>query len=142
VTDLALEHGGAARAIEVVTVPLWIFAGVTALAGAIAIGVVLAREITQGSRDDPTLLALGVSRRTRIGVSMLPAGFVALGGALLSPAVAVALSPILPIGIARRADPNPGFHVDWLVPGLSVLGLTVFVLGVSLLAAVRATRST
>ncbi|MGZ4691483.1 MAG: FtsX-like permease family protein [Acidimicrobiia bacterium] len=142
VTDLALENGGAASAIDVVTLTLWIFAGVTALAGAVAIGVVLTREIAQGSRDHPALLALGAARRTRIAISMLPACFVAVGGGLVVAAVAVAVSPILPIGIARRADPNPGFHVDWAVLGLGVLMLAVFVLGVALLASARATGAT
>src|SRR6478736_4892954 len=141
VTDLALENGGAASAIDVVTLTLWIFAGVTALAGAVAIGVVLSREIAQGSRDHPTLLALGVTRRTRIVISTLPACFVAIVGGALAAVLAAAASPILPIGIARRADPNPAFHIDWVVLGLGVVALVAFVLGTALLAALRTTRS-
>ena len=73
IIDLARENGGAESAIDVVTLALWIFAGVTALAGAIAVGIVLTREISQASGDHPTLRSLGMTRGARIAISMIPA---------------------------------------------------------------------
>jgi hypothetical protein len=43
-----------------------------------------------------------------------------------------------PVGIARRADPNPGFHADWVVLLVGALVIIVLVLAVAALAAWRA----
>jgi ABC-type lipoprotein release transport system permease subunit len=141
VTDLARENGGADGAINVVTLALWIFAGVTALAGAIAIVIMLTREIAQASTDLPTLQSLGMTRGSRVAIGMIPA-FVAAGvGTVLAAVVAVAASPLLPVGIARRADPNPGFHADWLVLAVGIAGVGAFVLVVGMVASMRASRA-
>jgi hypothetical protein len=51
------------------------------------------------------------------------------------------MSPLFPIGVARRADPHPGFHIDWLVLGLTVVAVVVVVVfAIAALAAVRVTR--
>lgn len=141
VNDLALENGGAADAINVLTLALWTFAAVGSLAGAVAIGIVLTREVSQASVDHPTLQSLGMTRRTRIAIGMLPPCFAAGGGALLAAIIAIAASPLFPIGISRRADPNPGFHVDWFALGLGVAILGALVLVLALLAAIRASRT-
>ena len=49
VQPLGIETEGAHSAIDVLTLALWIFAGVTALAGIVAIGIVLTRDIAQRS---------------------------------------------------------------------------------------------
>ena len=72
---------------------------------------------------------------------MLPASVVTVVGALAAALVAVAVSPLLPIGIARRSDPNPGFHVDWVVLGLGVVALGVLVPAIALVAAIRTSRA-
>ena len=48
VQDLAIDSQGAQSAIDVLTVALWVFAGVAALAGLVAITIVLSREISLG----------------------------------------------------------------------------------------------
>jgi ABC-type lipoprotein release transport system permease subunit len=141
VTDLALENGGGADAINVVTLALWIFAGVGALAGAVAVGIVLTREVSQAGVEHATLQSLGMSRRSRIVSSMIPPCFAAGAGALLAVIFAIAASPLFPIGIARRADPDPGFHVDWVALGLGVAILGAFVLVIALLAAIRSSQT-
>jgi hypothetical protein len=139
---LGIETEGARNAIDVITLALWIIAGVAALAGLAAVGIVLTRDISTSSLDQGTLNALGLTRRRRAAVAMPRTMVVAVGGALLAAAGAVALSPAYPIGVARRADPNPGLHADWTVLLLAIPLIIVVVLGVALLASVRATGLT
>jgi hypothetical protein len=55
--------------------------------------------------------------------------------------VAVGASPSLPIGLGRRADPDPGVHADWAVlaaGALAALGVGLVVAGLTAWRAVRA----
>jgi ABC-type antimicrobial peptide transport system permease subunit len=139
VTRLA-ESAGAQSAIDVLTLALWIFAGVAALAGVVAISIVLSREISLVSVDQATLRALGVTRIQRVAMSGPPALLIAGGGALLAVLGAVGASPLFPIGVARRAEPDPGLHIDWAVVILGVVAVATVVLAIAFLAALRATR--
>ncbi len=140
VQPLGIETEGAHSAIDVLTAALWIFAGVAALAGAVAIGIVLTRDVARASVDQSTLRGLGVTRGQRGVASSARALVVAGGGALLAGAGAVAASPLLPLGVARRADPDVGLHADWLVLAIGVTLISVVVLVVAFVAAWRATR--
>jgi ABC-type lipoprotein release transport system permease subunit len=140
VQDVSTESHGAAGAINVLTLALWIFAGVAALAGAVAIAIVLSRDIEQVSVDQATLRSLGLTHRQRRAMIGPPALLIAGGGVLLATLGAVAASPLFPVGIARRADLDPGVHLDVLVLALGAVGVAAFVLLVAFLAAVRATR--
>jgi ABC-type lipoprotein release transport system permease subunit len=138
--DVTSESHGAAGAIDVITVALWIFAGLAALAGAVAIAIVLSREIEQVSVDQSTLRSLGLTRRQLLAMSAPRALLIAGGGLLLATLGAVAASPLFPFGIARRADVDAGVHFDWPVLALGALGVAAFVVLVAFFAAVRATR--
>ncbi len=140
VVDLASERLGPADAINVLTLALWIFAAVAGLAGAVAIGIVLSREISQATTDQATLRALGLTHRQRIAASTASALLIAGGGALLAFLGAIVASPLLPTGIARRSDPDPGLHADWFVLGPGLAAIAAFVLLVALVAAFRATQ--
>jgi len=132
--------GSAQSAIDVLTLALWVFAAVAALAGVVAIGIVLTRAVSLGSTDQETLRSLGITRAQRVLMSGPQALLIAAGGGILAVLGAVAASPLLPIGIARRADPDPGFHLDWVVLALGIIAVAAFVLAVAFLAALRATR--
>ena len=140
VQPLGIETEGARNAIDVLTLALWIFAGVTALAGAVAIGIVLTRDISRVAVDQSTLRALGATRGQRIAAIGSRAFLIAGGGALLAALGALCASPRFPLGIARRADPDVGLHADWMVLAVGIAVVAVVVLGVAFLAAWRATR--
>ena len=138
--SVAVEAQGANSAISVLTVALWVFAAVAALAGAVAIGIVLFREIASARSQQFAFRALGLTRTQRV-LTFVPLALVIAGaGALVAVAVGLAASPLFPIGVACRADPNPGFHVDWLVLGLTIVAVGVVVFVIAMLAAVRVTR--
>ena len=86
-TDLGSENDGAADAINVLSLALWLFAGVTAIVGAVAIAIILTREIAQTGVDQTTLQSLGMTRGVRTMVGAFVAGVVALIG------IAMAVGP-------------------------------------------------
>jgi len=137
---LNIEAEGARNAIDVLTLALWIFAGVAAVAGFVAIGTVLSRDVAQVDLDQATLRALGFTRHQRIAARAPRALLVASGGALIAGLGAVAASPWFPVGVARRADPDPGLHADWTVLGLGIPFVLALVLTIAFVAARRATR--
>ena len=134
------DSGGVQNAIDVLVVALWIIAGVAALAGIVAIGIVLTREISVVSVDQVTLRALGLTRAQRVAMSALPAVVIAGGGALLAVVGAIVASPLFPIGVSRRAEPDLGLHADWAVLALGTVAVAAVVFAIGLLAAFRTTR--
>jgi hypothetical protein len=139
--DVTDEARGGADAINVLTLALWVFAAISALAGGVALAIVLARDVAQSEMDQATLAALGLTRRERFFAVALRV-FVVLGGGLVIAAIAaIAASPMFPIGLARRADPSPGVRVDWPVLGIGLLGVAVFVTIVGFVAAARWSRA-
>lgn len=141
IVGVSAEAHGGQDAINVLTLALRIFAGIAALAGAVAIAIVLSRDVSQAEIDQPTLAALGLTRRQCLAALGLRVLLIVVGGAVVSIVAAIAASPLFPIGIARRAEPSPGFRVDWLVLGLGAVALVAFVAVVGYLAAVKTTRS-
>ena len=91
---------------------LRLFALVAGLAGLIAIGQAATRLQDAAGGDDPTLGALGATRTERWARLAAPSLLAVVGGTVLGLGLGVAASPLFPIGLARRADPDLGFHVD------------------------------
>lgn len=123
-------------AIGVITTALALLGGLVAVAG-------IAWAVSSTARQQRTLVTevevlgtLGLTRSERRRVligAALPAVVV---GSLLSTVVAVALSPLLPVGTARRLDPATGVHVDALVLGVGAFALlAILLLALSVTAA-------
>src|SRR5207302_8801906 len=55
-------------------------------------------------------------------------GVTAAAGAILAVVLALAASPLMPIGPARIAEPNPGLSVNWAVLGLGGVGTVLLLL--------------
>ena len=140
VQPLGIDTEGARDAISVLAVALWTFGAVAGLAGLTAIAIVSSREVAQTSSDQQTLRALGVSRPQRVVAAVAAALPVGVGGAVLAALGAALASPLLPFGVARRAEPHPGFRFDSVVLGLGALAVLVVVVLLSALAAIRVTR--
>jgi ABC-type antimicrobial peptide transport system permease subunit len=140
-TDLSAESRGGQDAINVLTDALWAFAGVAALAGAVALSIVLSRDLSRAGPNQTTLAALGLTRRERATAVALRAGVIAIAGAILAVLLAIAASPMFPIGIARRAEPAPGTRVDAALLLLGAVALIAFVVVIGWLAATRTTRA-
>jgi ABC-type lipoprotein release transport system permease subunit len=137
-TDQTVTNHGAQDATNVLARALWIFSAVVALASLVLIGIMLTREFATSMDTQISLRAAGMTRRERALTAGQRAAVIAIGGAVLAVVGAIAASPLFPNGIARRADPDPGIHADWMVLGLGALVIVGFVM---LIAAVSAYRS-
>ncbi len=113
------------RAIRPDAVALALFA---ALAGVIAlaiIGQLLSRQLVLDSAWFGALRALGMTRGRLVAVSLARAAAVSAAGGVLAAAIAIAVSPLMPIGPARLAEPAPGIDINLasLVAGLAIVVL-------------------
>ena len=109
--------------------------------GTIVVGQALVRHLAHAPDDDRNLAALGMERRERafsLFAGALPVG---VAGALLAVAGALVASPTMPVGLARRAEPDPGFSADWPVLGFGAIGILLVVAALAALASWSATRT-
>lgn len=128
------------RAIRPSEVSLAILAALTALAAFFVLGQVLARQATVESGDDEVLSALGMSTHERVALAVLRGGAVGVAAAALAVAAALAASPLMPIGLARRVEPGLGVSIDLPVLGLGALITVLFVAATSVVSVARPRR--
>jgi FtsX-like permease family len=129
---------GVRRAIAVETTALLAFAVLATLSALLLVGQTLGRQILLESIEYPTLRALGMTRAQLVGVAVVRAAVIGAVGGMLAVAVAVALSPLTPLGIARLAEVTPGVAVDWPVLAVGGLAIVGFVAGCAAWPARRA----
>jgi ABC-type lipoprotein release transport system permease subunit len=119
------------RSFHLQAVALWLLAGLTGVVALLVFGQTLARQTFLESNENTTLSSLGMTRSQLVGVAFLRAGIVAVGGAIVAVAIAAVASPLFPTGLARVAEPYPGFHTDPVALGFGVLGVVAIVLVLS-----------
>lgn len=119
---------------------LWIFALVAGVSTMLIVAQTLVRMVRSDAAHETQLRALGLTSRQRAAVAAVRAASAVLVGTLLAGAVAVLASPLFPLGLVHRVEPDPGFRIDGLVLGLGALAILVCIGGVVLATALRATR--
>ena len=136
---VAIPLDGVRRAIDLETRALQGFAAVAVVAGLILVGQALTRQTAADAGDDPVLDAVGMTRAQRVVAATLRAAVPAVAGAVLAVLGAAALSPLTPVGVARRAELDRGVAVDGAVLGLGGLAVVALVCAWAAAAAWRAT---
>jgi ABC-type lipoprotein release transport system permease subunit len=126
------------RSIHLQAQALWIVAALAAVAVMLVVGQALARQAALESAEYPSLRALGMVRGQLFVLAMVRALAVGVLGAGLAVGLAVALSPVAPIGLARTVEPAPGIALDLLIVGV---GASVVIALVVLAAAIPAWRA-
>jgi ABC-type lipoprotein release transport system permease subunit len=116
---------------------LWVFGALASLAGLVLALQAVARQLHARDRDLQVLRALGAGPATTVSDGMAQAALAIVLGSLLAVVVAVAVSPLMPIGPARSVFPNPGFSFDWTVLGFGLLILVVLLCVAALVIAYR-----
>jgi len=129
------------RSIHLVAVALWLLAGLLLVVAVLVLGQLLARQIALDASDYPALHSLGMTRRQLAGLAVARCTAIGAAGAVLAVGVAIALSPLTPIGLARTAEPAPGFACDTLVLATAVAGTTAIAAILASWPAWRAARA-
>src|SRR5205814_3994514 len=123
VVHLATTYAAAQRSIRPQAAALAIFAGLAGLIALALIGQLLSRQLVLDSAEFPILRALGMTRSRLAALSLARAAVVTITGAAAAVGVAVAASPLMPVGAARAAEPSPGIEVNLaiLAAGFAVI---------------------
>jgi ABC-type antimicrobial peptide transport system permease subunit len=119
------EVAATERTIRPYAVALAVFAALAGLVALVVIGQLLGRQLVLDSGWFGGLRALGMTRAALAAVSIARAGAVTVAGGCLAVAIAIAGSPLMPIGPARLAEPAPGIDINLatLAAGFAVIVL-------------------
>jgi ABC-type lipoprotein release transport system permease subunit len=137
---LADQAANTQRSIHLQAAALWVLGGLLGLAAALVLTQLLVRQSSLEASEYPSLRALGMSSGELWAVGMARALAVGGVGAALAVVVACLLSPALPVGLARTAEPRPGFAFDSTALGLGALATFTFVALAATVPALRAAR--
>ena len=124
-TSTASSEAKAQRAVKPEAIALGVFGGIAGLVALIVVSQVIARQLRFGAEERSTMRALGADPAEGV-IDGLPGLLMAIVvGSLVAVGVAVALSPIAPIGVIRPYYPSLGVAWDWTVLGVGFVVLTV-----------------
>ena len=131
------DESVAERAIRPESIALAVFGAIAALAALLIAGQAIGRQLRLSGDDRQTLRALGAGPVAIVLDAVTGLLLAVLAGSLLALVVAVALSPLAPIGIVRSVYPDRGLAFDWAVLGLGGLAFVVILGAIALILAVR-----
>jgi hypothetical protein len=139
-SESSMAREASDRSVRFGVVSILAFAAVAALTGVTVLGQALVRTLALEADDEPVLRALGIGPRSLALVAALRAAAVALPAALVAIATAVALSPLFPISLARKAEIDPGVDLDVPVLLTGAALILVLLVGSGLLIGARLAR--
>jgi hypothetical protein len=136
VTSVDTFH--AEQAVRPLSLALAAFGAIAGLAGLVLVGQAVSRHLRHARTDHEVLRSFGASPRT-LAVAGLIGPLLALTiGTLLAVGIALAASPLMPLGPGRRVEVSSGVDADWAVLGLGAATLLVLLTIVAVVASVRA----
>ena len=142
VSDEAQRNENTERSLDLQAGALWLLAGLLALTGLVVLSQALARQAFLEAGERETLRAIGMTRRQLFAVGLLRALAVGAVGAAVAVGLAVALSPLAPLGdLARKAEPDPGLSIDVAVFAIGAAATTLLTALLAAPAAWMAARS-
>ena len=107
-SDESTQVAAIQRSIRPEAISLVVFALVLAGTALLIIGQAAARLLAAVAADHPVLAALGMTRGQLTAAGLAEVTAAGAAGALLAAGVAVVASPLMPVGAARLAEPDPG----------------------------------
>jgi hypothetical protein len=140
VADLAVQDAVTERDIRPEAIALALFATFLALVGLAIVVQLLSRQISLESREHSVLRTLGMDTAQLAGLSIFGVTTVVVTGAIIAVSVAVVASPIMPIGPARLAEPNPGLEVNLGVLAIGFVAIVAVPVLLLMPVALRAAR--
>ena len=131
VGDASTQTAAVQQAVRPEALSLALFALILAVTTLLIVGQAAVRQLAASSADTPTLAAVGMTRRQLTAAGLICLGVASAAGAVAAAGLAVAVSPLMPIGTARLAEPDPGVSADWTVLGTGAVALVVLLVAVA-----------
>jgi hypothetical protein len=125
-------------AIKPESVALGAFGVIAALACLVLAAQAIGRLFQRGDEERRVVRSLGASPGAIVAEDMLGIGAAVVLGTFVAALVAIALSPLAPIGPVRSVYPDRGVSFDWTVLGIGSAVLVVFLGATALALSVRA----
>ena len=107
-----MQAAAVQHAIRPEAIALALFTLVLAITALLIAGQAATRLLATGSLTNPALAALGMTRGQLTAAGLIEVGASAATGAVAAAGAAIAASPLMPIGAARLAEPDPGVSAD------------------------------
>lgn len=127
----------ASRRIRLQASLLLAFGVVVGAGGLVLVLQALRRQLEDDVAVQQAMQVLGMDRRSRVRMSLAKGSVAALCAATGAVGIALALSPLAPVGDARRAEIDPGLHADLTVLALGFAAVGALVVGRILVPAWR-----
>jgi hypothetical protein len=121
----SIVEGQVDRTVKPEAIALAVFGAIAMLAALLISLQIVARQLQAKEEDHQTLRALGAGRAVVMADGLIGIISAVFLGSLLAVGVAIALSPLSPIGPVRAVYPSPGIAVDFRVLGFGLLALVV-----------------
>jgi putative ABC transport system permease protein len=138
IEDATKVDASVERTIRIETVALWSVAAVLGFVFLVVLAQILFRQAVGAAGEVEVLKSLGLTRRQVVSIGTSRGLVVGVLGAAGAVIVAVAASPLTPVGLARLAEPSPGVRADALV---LLVGALAIVAAGALLGTVAASRA-
>jgi len=110
-------------AVKPESIALGVFGAIAALAALAIAAIAISRQLRSADEDLQVLRAFGASPSMTVGDELVGVLAAIVVGSLLAAAVAVALSPLSPLGPIRSVYHPAGIAFDWTILGFGVLVL-------------------
>jgi ABC-type antimicrobial peptide transport system permease subunit len=127
------------RSISPQAAALWLLAALFGVIGLLIVGQLLARLTFLEASEYGTLRALGMSRVQLMTGCLGRAAAIGAVGGLIGTVLGVTLSPLLPVGLARVAEPHPGTDANVPVLAAALAAVVLVTAGCSVWPGWRAT---
>ena len=128
VADENVQAATIERSIRPQAIALALFALAVAITALLVVGQVATRQLLAAARDHGTLAALGMTRGQLLTTGLIEVTVASAAGAALACGVTFAASPLMPIGPARLAEPDPGLNADITVLAVGAAAIVVLLL--------------
>ena len=128
------------HSIHLQAVALWLLAGMLAVLCLLILGQLQARLTAAEQADFGTLRAVGAVPRQLAAAGLARAALIGGAGAVVTVILAVAVSPVFPVGLAGIAEPHPGIDADWTALLIGAGGVLAATVGVAAWPAWRAAQ--
>ena len=132
INDLDANADAARASVNPQVTGWYVLAALAALAALAVTAQAIARQAVTESSDHRALAALGLAPRQFVLADLARTVAIGVAGAAGAIGLAIALSPLTPVGVARLADPAPGGL--WLSPLLLTAGGLITVAVTTVLA--------